>query len=63
MKKTIFLMIALFGLGFTSCKKCVTCTNCNYSGDNGEYCKLRFETQVSFNQRINNLESNGCSCD
>ncbi len=62
-KKTIFLLAAVLTLGFVSCKRCHTCTNCDYSYDDGEYCKATYQTWQSYNAQIKSLEDNGCSCD
>lgn len=63
-KKVIYLLAVLFIAGFTSCKNCVDCTNCNSSFDETEICKESFETRISFNARVSSYESStGCSCD
>lgn len=64
MKKSIYLLTILLGLGLASCKTCVDCSNCQWSGDETEICKARYETKVSFNARVANYESStGCQCD
>ncbi len=60
MKKSIYLLIALFGLGFASCKKCQTCSDCGVL--NAEYCEEDFDSKDEYNNWIDDLEANGCDC-
>ncbi len=63
MKKSIYLMIAIFGLGFASCKKCQTCTDCTLGVGNGEYCQDDFDSKQQYDDAIANLEANAnCTC-
>lgn len=62
MKKTAYLLIALFGLGFASCKKCQTCVDCPLNIGNGEYCKDDFDNTDDYNAAIADLEAYGCEC-
>ncbi len=62
MKKLIYLFIALIGLGFASCKKCQTCTDCNLGAGNGEYCEKDFDTKQQYDDAISALESSPSNC-
>lgn len=62
MKKTIYLLIALFGLGFTSCKKCVDCTGCAF-GAGGEICQDDYDTKDEYDDAVEAAENvAGCDC-
>lgn len=60
MKKSLYLLIALIGLGFASCKKCQTCDSCGVL--NAEYCQDDFDNKEDYDAFIANLEANGCDC-
>lgn len=61
MKKSFYLFfIALIAVGFTSCKKCQTCTDCGVL--NAEYCEEDFDDKEDYNAWIDDLEDNGCDC-
>lgn len=62
MKKTIYLLIALFGLGFTSCKKCVDCTGCAF-GASGEICQDDYDSKADYDAAVDAAENQGgCEC-
>ncbi len=62
MKKSIYLFIALIGLGFASCKKCVTCTNCALGANVGELCEKNYNSKADYDAAVSAAE-NTLSCD
>ncbi len=63
MKKLLYLFIALLGLGFASCNKCQTCTDCVLGVGNGEYCQDDFDNKADYDAAIANLEASAnCNC-
>ena len=63
MKKTIFLFIALAGLGLSSCKKCVTCSNCALGTNVGEICEKNYSSKADYDNAVNAAKNNlGCTC-
>lgn len=63
MKKLIFPFAILFITVITSCssKNCKECTNC-LTKSNTELCEDDFETASDYNDKIDDMVSDGCSC-
>ena len=74
MKKSIltFGLVALFGLGISSCSKCTTCNACpdgiSLTDDSGnevseqEYCESDFENKSDYDLTISLAEGFECTC-
>lgn len=63
MKKTI-LLLAVSAFFFTSCKKCVECTDCpdEVTLDQTELCQDDFDSKDDYNSAVALVEAFGCEC-
>jgi hypothetical protein len=63
MKRTL-LLLAVSALFFTSCKKCVECTDCaeGVTLDQTEYCQDDFDSKDEYNSAVALIEAFGCDC-
>ena len=63
MKRTL-LLLAVSALFFTSCKKCVECTDCaeGITLEQTEYCQDDFDSKDDYKEAVEFLEDLGCEC-
>ncbi len=62
--KKILLTLFVSGLLFSSCQKCVECTNCpnDVALIDTEICEDNFASKDDYNTAIEQVESLGCNC-
>jgi predicted aldo/keto reductase-like oxidoreductase len=62
--KKILLVLFVSGSLFTSCKKCVDCTDCpeGITLDQTEICEDDFDSKADYKTAIELVEAFGCNC-
>ena len=63
-KHLLLLIMILFGLGFSACTRCVSCTDCppGVTLESDELCENDFNSKADFDQAVDLAESFGCTC-